>query len=553
VEVLKVGEMFAGRYRVIRRLAEGGMGAVYVAVQEATELEVALKVLWPHVLQRSEAVGRFALEAKISARIRSDHIVQVFDAGFDQDTQMPFLVMELLQGLPLQGLVEQRGALAPADAVEIITQTARGLDRAHAYRDANGPAPVIHRDLKPDNIFVTRRETGEYLVKILDYGIAKILSQSTSLSREIKGTPIYMAYEQAVGQALSPQTDVWALGLIAYFAFTGQNYWRSTRSAESSLNTLLTEIVALPLDSASQRLTEIAPGASLPPAFDDWFQRCVNRDPKARFASAGEAARELATVFGRSTSAGSPALPFDATMVPHNARGLSQSGNPVTGNPITGNPVMGSPLVGLSGTAGGSAVTPAPLTQSVHVQRSRVPWVLGVAAVAVIGVVVAMLGGQTTQEGTGSGVAAGPVVSPTPEPAEAKTVTATLQIEPGDAIIKVNGEARTGSNGALKLEGAKGSTFDVELRVGEKSQTTAVRLIDTGTLDPAKIVLTVPPPAPVESASAPTATTKPAVRVVAPTKKQVKPPSEPKTAEPAPPPPPKKKVPFDPLSGPRVH
>ncbi|HEX2882664.1 MAG TPA: serine/threonine-protein kinase [Polyangiaceae bacterium] len=547
MEVLKVGEMFAGRYRVIRRLAEGGMGAVYVAVQEATELEVALKVLWPHVLQRSEAVGRFALEAKISARIRSDHIVQVFDAGFDQDTQMPFLVMELLQGLPLQGLVEQRGALAPADAIEIITQTARGLDRAHAYRDASGPAPVIHRDLKPDNIFVTRRETGEYLVKILDYGIAKILSQSTSLSREIKGTPIYMAYEQAVGQGLSPQTDVWALGLIAYFALTGQNYWRSTRSEESSLNTLLTEIVALPLDSASQRLTEVAPGASLPPAFDDWFQRCVNRDPKARFVSAGDAARELATVFGRSLSKSAPVLAFDATMLPQNARGsggVSQSGNPVTGSPVTG---------ALSGTAGGAA-TPAPLTQSVHIQRSRTPVVLGVAAVAVIGVVVALLGGQTAQEASNGSVAAAPVAPPTPEATEPKAVRATLQIEPSDAIAKVNGDARSVSNGTLQLEGAKGSVFDVELRVGEKSQTTAVRLIDTGTLDPAKIVLTVPPPAPAQSASAATTTAKPAVRVVAPTKKQVKPPPpEPKTAEPAPPPPPKKKVPFDPLSGPRVH
>jgi serine/threonine-protein kinase len=549
VEVLKVGEKFAGRYRVLRRLAEGGMGAVYVALQEATELEVALKVLWPHVLQRSEAVGRFALEAKISARIRSDHIVQVFDAGFDQDTQMPFLVMELLQGLPLQGLVEQRGALAPAEAVEIITQTARGLDRAHAYRDANGPAPVIHRDLKPDNIFVTRRETGEPLVKILDYGIAKILSQSTSLSREIKGTPIYMAYEQAVGQALSPQTDVWALGLIAYFALTGQNYWRSTRSAESSLNTLLTEIVALPLDSASQRLTETIPGASLPPTFDTWFQRCVNRDPKARFASAGEAARELAAVFGSSASKNPPALPFDATMMPQNVR--SQTTGSLGG-------AVHASSGSLSGTAGG-AITPAPITQSVHIQRSKVPWVLGVAALAVIGVVVSLLGSNSAEEhaaeeqSTASNSVAEPTPRATPEPAEPKTVVATLQFEPNDAVVKVNGEVRSTSNGTFKLEGPKNTEFNVELRVGEKTQTTAVRLLDTGSLDPAKVVLIVPPPAPSESANS--SAPKPTVRVATPVKKPAKAPTlpQPKTAEPAPPPPPKKKVPFDPLAGPRVH
>lgn len=544
MEVLKVGEMFAGRYRVLRRLAEGGMGAVYVAVQEATELEVALKVLWPHVLQRSEAVGRFALEAKISARIRSDHIVQVFDAGFDQDTQMPFLVMELLQGLPLQGLIEQRGALAPAEAIEIITQTARGLDRAHAYKDASGPAPVIHRDLKPDNIFVTRRETGEPLVKILDYGIAKILSQSTSLSREIKGTPIYMAYEQAVGQALSPQTDVWALGLIAYYALTGQNYWRSTRSAESSLNTLLTEIVALPLDSASQRLTEINPAVSLPPAFDPWFQRCVNRDPSARFASAGDAARELAAVFGRSLSKSTPALGFDATMVPQSVRAQTNGGFSQSGNPLTAS-------AALSGTTGGSAVTPAPITQSVHLQRSRLPWVLGLAALAVIGTVAALLGNNSaTEPTTASNVVAEPAPRATPEPAEPKTVIATLQIEPRDALVKVNGETRAASDGTLKLEGAKDTVFNVELRVGEKSQTTAVRLLDTGSLDPVRVVLVVPTAAPAESATAPAATVKPVVRAVKP--RVTAPPPPPKTAEPASPPP-KKKVPFDPLAGPRVH
>jgi serine/threonine-protein kinase len=547
VEVLKVGEVFAGRYRVLRRLAEGGMGAVYVALQEATELEVALKVLWPHVLQRSEAVGRFALEAKISARIRSDHIVQVFDAGFDQETQMPFLVMELLQGLPLQGLVEQRGALAPAEAVEIITQTARGLDRAHAYRDASGPAPVIHRDLKPDNIFVTRRETGELLVKILDYGIAKILSQSTSLSREIKGTPIYMAYEQAVGQALSPQTDVWALGLIAYFALTGQNYWRSTRSAESSLNTLLTEIVALPLDSANQRLMEAVPGAALPPAFDAWFLRCVNRDPKARFASAGEAARELATVFGRSLSKSSPALGFDATMMP--AQGAGSTGS-LDSAGASGSSIQSSSL---GGTAGGSAMTPAPITQSVHIQRSRVPWVLGVAAIGVIGGVAALLSAKSApQSGVGAGAAVeAPAV---PEPVAPTSVTATLQIEPGDALVKVDGESRSASGGSLKLEGQKDTVFNVELRVGDRSQTTAVRLLGVGMLDPAKVVLVVPPAAPSASAGEPAATAKPVVHVGT-SKKQVKapPPPPPKTAEPAPPPPPKKKVPFDPLAGPRVH
>jgi serine/threonine-protein kinase len=295
VEVLKVEQLFAGRYRVRRRLSEGGMGAVYVALQEATELEVALKVLWPHILERSEATERFALEAKIAARIKSDHIVQVFDAGFDSETQMPYLVMELLQGVTLQTLVKEGGACSHDEVIELLLQTARALDRAHVYKDASGQlAPVIHRDLKPENIFLTRRETGEPLVKILDYGIAKVLSQSTSMSREVKGTTLYMAYEQAAGSAVSPQTDIWALGLIAYFMLTGSNYWRATRTPDSDLGMLINEIVALPIVPPTQRLAEVPSQYTLPLGFDAWFQRCVNRNPAARFASAGECIQELA-------------------------------------------------------------------------------------------------------------------------------------------------------------------------------------------------------------------------------------------------------------------
>jgi hypothetical protein len=304
------------------------------------------------------------------------------------------------------------------------------------------------------------------------------------------------------------------------------------------------------LDSATQRLTEINPAASLPPAFDPWFQRCVNRDSAARFASAGDAARELAAVFG-TQSKNPPALPFDATMVPQNAR--SQTTGNLGGAPQTGAGLSGGGLSSgsLGGTASGAA-TPAPLSQSVHIQRSKAPWVLGLAALGAIGVVVALLSGKTTTEPNSNNVASQPVVAP--EPTEPKTVVATLQFEPNEAIVKVNGELRSTSNGTFKLEGPKNTEFSVELRVGEKTQTTAVRLLDTGSLDPAKVVLIVPPPAPSES-SASSSAPKPAVRVVAPTKKQVKapPPPPPKTAEPAPPPPAKKKVPFDPLAGPRVH
>ncbi|MEN9579974.1 MAG: hypothetical protein RJA70_2983 [Pseudomonadota bacterium] len=294
MEVLQDGKIFAGRYRVLRRLASGGMGTVYVAVQEATELKVALKVLWPHLLQSKDATERFKLEARVAARIQSEHIVKVFDAGYDEASQMPFLVMELLEGKTLEAMVEEDGPLPFKLVVELLSQAARALDKAHTCRDIDGALlPIVHRDLKPDNLFVTVRENGEQVLKILDFGIAKILSQSNAVTQMALGTPSYMAVEQALGDPVSAQTDIWALGLIAYYLMTGDGYWNSTRETEGELRGLFAEIISLPLEPASMRAARhtVRP---LPAGFDAWFERCVNRDPKQRFGSASQAIGELA-------------------------------------------------------------------------------------------------------------------------------------------------------------------------------------------------------------------------------------------------------------------
>lgn len=299
VDLLEQGQIFAGRYRIERFLAKGGFGAVYVAEQIETELRVAVKVLWPQVLQSEAAVAKFKLEARIAGRVGSEHIVQVFDAGFDDKTGMPFLVMELLQGMELEEFVLQNGALPPAQAVLYLAQVASALDKAHGYVNKDGePQPIIHRDLKPENLFLCQRESGDPIIKVLDFGIAKVLSQSTQVSQEIKGTPLYMAFEQASGSAVSPRTDIWALGLIAFFVLTGRSYWRSGNSGDSTLVQLFSEVLTLPIDPPSVRAREVQGLAALPAGFDAWFSRCVNRDPNQRFASAGECVRSLAVVFG---------------------------------------------------------------------------------------------------------------------------------------------------------------------------------------------------------------------------------------------------------------
>src|SRR5690606_23236040 len=142
-------------------------------------------------------------------------------------SKSPYLVMELLEGQTLAARVRERGPLTADEALRLLEQVAAGLDAAHGYREPGGVVkPIVHRDLKPENLFLARQHDGSVVVKILDYGIAKVLCDTTNVSQEVRGTPLFMAFEQITAGTLSPQTDVWALGLIAYYTLTGARYWR---------------------------------------------------------------------------------------------------------------------------------------------------------------------------------------------------------------------------------------------------------------------------------------------------------------------------------------
>jgi serine/threonine-protein kinase len=329
-DLLEPGQIFAGRYRIEKFLAKGGFGAVYTAEQTETELRVAIKVLWAHVLYSQDAVEKFKLEARVAGRVGSEHIVRVFDAGFDDATKMPFLVMELLEGDVLEKVVDSRGPLSAETLVLYFRQITSALDKAHGYVDREGAArPIVHRDLKPENLFLCHRETGEPMVKILDFGIAKVLSDSTKVSQEVKGTPLYMAFEQASAGRITPQTDIWALGLIAFFLLTGRCYWRTANLPEASLTQLFGEVLSLPIDPPSQRAREI--GAPIIPTapFDSWFACCVDRDPAQRFATAGECAVALQTaLFGAPDTKLSPGV-FQAAAFATTAAAAAVSVDPI--------------------------------------------------------------------------------------------------------------------------------------------------------------------------------------------------------------------------------
>ncbi len=294
---LRDGMLFARDFRVVRALAEGGMSAVYVAEQISSGRQRALKVMSADLVRDASSREQFVQEARIGGRIKSGHVVEVIAAGIDEDTELPWMAMELLEGEDLAELVGRRGPLALHEVREIFDQLADALGAAHS-------AGVIHRDIKPRNIFVARSQLRgmPFVVKVLDFGISKLIARSdtsVSATRQL-GSPLFMAPEQArSGAKLRRSTDVWPLGLLAYYLLTGRYYWTSVSPDGVDLNALLMEIAVDPIEAPTVRAEQQGNGGLLPAGFDGWFSKCLQRDPEARFMEASECIATLKSVLGR--------------------------------------------------------------------------------------------------------------------------------------------------------------------------------------------------------------------------------------------------------------
>lgn len=291
------GTVFANDFRIVRPLKAGGMGAVFVAEQLSTGAERALKFLHPHLLDDAAMRRRFEQEARAASRIESDHVVEVIGAGVDEATKLPWIAMELLEGEDLGEYVARRGKLDRAEVLEILGMMCHAVAAAH-------DAGLVHRDLKPENVFLARsRRRGEaYTIKVLDFGIARATADVRTSSTAAVGSPLWMAPEQtARGPVIGPQTDVWAIGLVAFQLLTGTWYWRTAHEQSPSITQFLRELTLEPLDAASRRAEELGVGP-LPEGFDAWFARCVDRDPRARYADARAAFEPLRAVLSPSTS-----------------------------------------------------------------------------------------------------------------------------------------------------------------------------------------------------------------------------------------------------------
>jgi serine/threonine-protein kinase len=268
----------AERFRLIRPLGQGGMGAVWLAHHIRLDVDCALKFIHAEAAALEEVRGRFEREARAAARVSSPHIVQILDHG--EWEGIPYIAMERLLGEDLATRIERRIRLTPKETVEIIAQVARALTRAHA-------ADLIHRDLKPANLFLVPDDDRE-IVKVLDFGIAKSTSALevrgiATRTGALLGTPAYMSPEQAQGtKSVDHRADLWSLAVIAYECLTGQRPFDSP-----ALGDLLMQIITNPLPVPSHF-------APLPRGFDAFWARAAARDPDARFQSAKELAEALA-------------------------------------------------------------------------------------------------------------------------------------------------------------------------------------------------------------------------------------------------------------------
>jgi serine/threonine protein kinase len=278
--VLHPGTVVAGKYRVERTLAEGGMGLVVAATHLHLDQRVALKFLRGSrgevTSQQWDALARFSREAKAVAQLRSEHVAHVLDAGVT-DEGTPYMVMEYLEGRSLAGALQADGPLDVASAAEYGIQACEGLAEAHA----NG---IVHRDIKPYNLFLTERSPGRKAIKIVDFGISKFAFADHVVTGVIVGSPCYMSPEQLRSTAsVDHRSDIWSLGATLYELLAGHAAFDASQT--------LPELVTSILDKPAPNVRDVR--GDVPEGLAAIVARCLAKDREGRFQSAGEVAMAL--------------------------------------------------------------------------------------------------------------------------------------------------------------------------------------------------------------------------------------------------------------------
>ncbi|MBI5481595.1 MAG: serine/threonine protein kinase [Deltaproteobacteria bacterium] len=269
------GTILAQRYQVERLVGVGGMGYVVRAKQIFTDQPVAVKLLLPERARDRAIVARFLREARAAARLKNEHVCRILDVGI-LDDGVPYIAMEYLDGQDLGTVLKERGALTVREAVACVRQACEAVAEAHALG-------IVHRDLKPHNLFLSMRPDGTGSIKVLDFGIAKILdpqSEQLQLTSDgaILGSPAYMAPEQMMSaKSVDPRADIWALGVVLFELLGGRGPF-----AAPSVNATCARVLTQP----APRLGDL--GVEVPAGLEALIARCLEKDRERRLGSVAE-------------------------------------------------------------------------------------------------------------------------------------------------------------------------------------------------------------------------------------------------------------------------
>jgi serine/threonine protein kinase len=461
-----VGEVIDGRYRIFKQLGEGGMGEVYAAEHVHIEKKFALKLLKAEIVSNAEAVKRFQQEARSSSSIKHRNIIAVEDFGRLPDGRI-YMCMELLGGAPLNDLIAQP---MPMDRLlNILIQSGHGLAAAHAKG-------IVHRDMKPENIYVTYDASGD-VPKLLDFGIAKVAGNDgqNNLTRTgtIFGTPFYMAPEQALGNPVDARTDVYAMGVIMYECFAGSLPFQG-----ESFMGILTQHITTDPEPVAQRAQKA--GRALPLGLAEIIMRCMQKDPARRYQTMDELVNALIGVYrgiagpGMSTymeafpiaptsghpiqtpapmTAAQPAqaagsAPTMAAGYPHPTPGHSQ---PVAIPQSGPSPALSPSQSGLYDPSGSVVAAP---------KKSKAGLIIAIALILAVGggiAAVVLLGGKKDDkggDGSGSQIAEGSgsqnIVTPPPDLGSAKDPPP----DQGSAGVGTGSDQANAGSGATNDQGS---------------------------------------------------------------------------------------------------
>jgi len=526
-------DLIGGRYRTEDKLGAGGMGTVYAATDTVTGARVALKVVAARVAENEVLLSRFEREVRAVRALDTPHVVRMFDAGRDAYSGLPFFVMEVLDGEDVAHVVKRLRPLRPDLALRIGAQACSGLEVAHAAR-------VVHRDIKPSNLFLAKGNSpGERIVKILDFGIAKLVPepgespQSAELTNltetgSMLGSPLYMAPEQARGHKnIDVRADIWSLGVVLYQALTG----RTPHPYTDALGELIIAICTEP----AERIEHFSPW--VPKHIADVVHKALEINPAARYQTITEMRAAIVACLPQGTAIFDNMLVTlpEAERIALPSAMAASLGASDDGRNNGSRTISDQPTRHWVGTNTG-ATTPGPM----HLGPHTAPGTHEFGATTLVkpahrGVMVsvvlafAMLGGLGAflilGSPRGTNEAEKPVVAAPLPTAVVPTKTVQVKVHPPDAQVSVDGRSVTLKDAVLTIEGSLGSTHEVRITALGRTETKSVIVTEQGAV-PERVEVTAP-----ESSAKTAATQAPMIK-----KGQLAPrPNE--TTKPPPPPP----------------